>query len=133
MCYNSLQHHSFFCNGFSGVAKLRKPGNSNQRTGMESGLIRQAKLEIAKMLKLSTLEIELLGENLDLEIEWDDVGGGIYVETAAILKRSDYDEKGVFCKNGHWTRVDIYPLLNESMASMITAAIMEERNFLEAA
>lgn len=94
---------------------------------------RRIKLEIAAMLKLSTLEVELLGENLDLEIEWDDIGSGIYVETAVIMKRSDYDEKGVFCKNGHWTRVDIYPLLSGSMASMITTAIMEERRFLEAA
>lgn len=85
------------------------------------------------MLKLSTIEIELLGENLDLEIEWDDIGSGIYIETAVIMKRSDYDEKGVFCKNGYWTRVDIYQLLNKSMTSMITAAIMEERRFLEAA
>lgn len=85
------------------------------------------------MLKLSDIEIELLGERFILEAEWDDMGDGICIETAVILKRSDYDEKGVFCKNGHWTRVDIRPLLNQRMESMITAAIMEERNFLKAA
>lgn len=70
---------------------------------MESSLMKQdrrIKLEIAAMLKLSTLEIELLGENLDLEVEWDDVCGGIYVETAVILKRSDYDEKESSVRTG---------------------------------
>lgn len=85
------------------------------------------------MLKLSDIEIEIMGEGFTLEIEWDDVGGGIYIETAVILKRSDYNENGAFCKYGHWTRVDIFPLLNNAMLQQIVDAITEERRFLKAA
>lgn len=85
------------------------------------------------MLKLSDIEIEIMGEAFTLEVEWDDLGGGIHVETAVILKRGDYNESGVFCTHGHWTRVDIFPLLTDAMESQIVDAITEEREFLKAA
>jgi len=78
------------------------------------------------MLKLTTLSIELMGEEYPLEVEWDEFDGRPEIATAIILKRFDYDKKGVYYKNGYWERLDITPILNRDQMETIIQEIVED-------
>lgn len=85
------------------------------------------------MLKLSTMKTELLGEEFLLEVEWEDKGEGIWIATATLMQRSDYDPSGVYLKSGYWTRLDISKILTPDMEAKIVDAITQEHRFLYAA
>ena len=78
------------------------------------------------MLKLTTLSIELMGEEYPLEVEWDEFDGRPEIATAIILKRFDYDKHGAYYKNGYWERLDITPILNRDQMETIIQEIVED-------